>query len=141
MKKADNIFVRAKAYVKEHPRTSFQVAIQKVKGKKVSGIKAKPKAKVSGSYTSHKTASRSASPKVSGTRKRTTAKKVGSSSTGSKELQKKNAELLSAYMRIDGYEQLLSKEKRIGVKKELITKINHLHDKVDRLKSYFVTQY
>lgn len=45
-KKADNIFVRAKAYVKDHPRTSFQDAIQKVKGKKVSGTK--PKAKVAG---------------------------------------------------------------------------------------------
>jgi hypothetical protein len=40
--KADNIFVRAKAYVKAHPRTSFQDAIQKVKGKKtVSGVKRK----------------------------------------------------------------------------------------------------
>jgi hypothetical protein len=37
MKKSDNIFVRAKAYVKEHPRTSFQDAIKKVAGKKVSG--------------------------------------------------------------------------------------------------------
>ncbi len=45
-KKADNIFVQAKAYVKEHPRTSFQDAIKKVAGKKVSGTK--PKAKVAG---------------------------------------------------------------------------------------------
>lgn len=42
MKKGDNIFVRAKAYVKAHPRTSFQDAIQKVKGKKaVAGVEAK----------------------------------------------------------------------------------------------------
>lgn len=47
MVKADNIFVRAKAYVKAHPRTSFQDAIQKVKGKaKVSGVKRKTKAPV-----------------------------------------------------------------------------------------------
>lgn len=52
MKKADNIFVRAKAYRKQHPRTSFQDAIKKVSGKrkvsgtpKVSGVK---KRKVSG---------------------------------------------------------------------------------------------
>lgn len=44
--KSDNIFVRAKAYVKAHPRTSFQDAIQKVKGKKtVSGVKRKSSAK------------------------------------------------------------------------------------------------
>jgi hypothetical protein len=36
---ANDIFTRAKEYRKAHPRTSGQDAIQKVKGKKVSGAK------------------------------------------------------------------------------------------------------
>lgn len=43
---SENIFKRAKAYQKLHPRTSWPECIQKVKGKKVSG--SKPKVKVSG---------------------------------------------------------------------------------------------
>lgn len=48
MAKKDNIFKRAKAYRAEHPRVSFQDAIQRVKGKisapkKVSGTTTKPK--------------------------------------------------------------------------------------------------
>lgn len=38
---AVNIFKKAAAYRKAHPRTSFQDAIQKVKGGKVSGTKKK----------------------------------------------------------------------------------------------------
>lgn len=50
-KKTDNVFSRAKAYRAEHPRVSFQDAIQRVKGKKVSGTvkrTAPKKAKVQG---------------------------------------------------------------------------------------------
>ena len=55
---SDNIFSRAKAYVKAHPRTTFQEAIQKVKGKKIAGVKTKAKAPA----------------RVAGTRKRVQAK-------------------------------------------------------------------
>ncbi len=133
-KKADNIFVRAKAYRKLHPRTSFQDAIQKVKGKKVSGVKAtvttKPKPRTGnkrGNSTGPSTV-HTGTLTISGTRKRSTAKKVGSS-------RDENAELLSAFLRIDRYEEMLRAEKRKGVKAELINKINSLHDKVDRLKA------
>jgi len=49
MAKSDNIFVRAKAYQKLHPRTPWAECIQKVKGKKsVSGTKKKTVGSVSG---------------------------------------------------------------------------------------------
>src|ERR1700684_1585832 len=112
MKKADNIFVRAKAYRKEHPRTSFQDAIKKVAGKKVSGpVKKRAAASKKTAVTPGRT--RSA---VSGTRKRVTAKKVASSTP---KISKKE-ELLRAYMRIDEYETQLKNEKRAAYKKELI---------------------
>ena len=63
MGKTDNIFSRAKRYVQEHPRTSFQDAIQKVKGKKrVAGkTLAGPKVK---RHPKSTTAKRVAAPKV-----------------------------------------------------------------------------
>jgi hypothetical protein len=38
-KKADNFFVRVKAYRKEHPRATQEQAIAKLKGTSVSGVK------------------------------------------------------------------------------------------------------
>lgn len=62
-RKKDNLFSRAKAYVVDHPRTTYQEAIQKLSGKKVSGTK-----KVSGVKKS--VGKVTGKPKVAGTRKR-----------------------------------------------------------------------
>lgn len=67
----ENIFKKAKAYVKLHPRTSFQDAIQKVKGKKtVSGVRKK----VSGTKRVASPAKRIAAPKAVTGKKRSVGK-------------------------------------------------------------------
>lgn len=84
----ENIFVKAKAYHKKHPRTSWAECIQKVKGKKsVSGVKRKTVGaakKVSGpkkriASATHRTTPKrkAAAPKVSAKRVSVHIGKIG----------------------------------------------------------------
>lgn len=129
MSKSDNIFVRAKRYVKEHPRTSFQDAIKIVAKKKtVSGVK---KRKVSGVKKSASgvkkvgAIKRTVKRRVSGTVKRAG---LGSSSMGS-------VERARALVRdIDRLERKRAREKSREMRDIIQLEINSHHDKLDRIK-------
>jgi hypothetical protein len=120
---AVNIFKKAKAYVKAHPRTSFQDAIQKVKGgKSVSGVKRK------------KAVTGTKRKAVTGTkRKRVTGVKVASSvgRVGATDPIKKGKAIVG---KIDSLTQQRAKEKNKEMKLLLAYAINAEHDKLDKLK-------
>lgn len=129
MSKSDNIFVRAKRYVKDHPRTSFQDAIKIVAKKKtVSGVKKK---KVSGIKKSvsgvRKTVSlkRSVKRRVSGTVKRSG---LGSTTIGSVERAR------SLVRDIDRLERKRAREKSRELRDIIQLEINSCHDKLDHIK-------
>lgn len=120
MRKADNIFVKAKAYRKEHPRISFQDAIKKVSGKKVSGAK-----KITGAKK----------VKVAGTRKRTTKPaKVGTSRPAA---NKSIGRIDKGHALVKQIDQLERKRKAIK-NKELrdiyAFEINGIHKRLNQLK-------
>jgi hypothetical protein len=122
-KKADNIFVRAKAYVKEHPRTSFQDDIQKVKGK-ISGVTIRKKAGLRKTATKPKRKQAVKRPRITGTVK-----------VASKPELDKNMQLLKLGQIITGRiatkEAELKKVKDKDERRLLIGFINGEHDKLD----------
>lgn len=124
MKKADNIFVRAKAYRKEHPRTSFQDAIKKVAGKKVSG--AKPAKKIAG---------KPVKSSVAGTRKRRTEPARVATSRG---YAKRTGTRLERAKEITGQINKLEGERSAVKSRDMkdiyAAEINGLHKKLDALK-------
>lgn len=124
MAKSDNIFVRAKAYVKVHPRTSFQDAIQIVSKKKISGTKKKVsgvKRKVSGTK------------KVAGTvkRKRTTTHLVHSTSAPKHTIIERGKALIR---QIDKLELQRKNEKNRDMKDIIQVEINKCHRKLREIK-------
>lgn len=129
---AENIFKKAKAYVKAHPRTSFQDAIQKVKGKgKVSGVK---KRKVAGV---RKTA-------VSGVKRKPVAKKTAVRNVTVKVGRVAGTKRVGAIGAIAKGTKLVNEINRLEKKRAAVTnkelrdivqlQINANHRKLDSLK-------
>jgi hypothetical protein len=124
MKKTENIFVKAKAYQKLHPRTAWAECIQKCKGKKaVSG--ARP-AKVAGK------------PKVAGTKRakrpRTSSHPVVSTKTMTNHAHsriKRGTELLKEIDRLEAKaKEVVNKD----LKHIYYAEINSLHARLNKLK-------
>lgn len=119
--KSENIFVRAKAYQKLHPRTAWAECIQKVKGKKVSGTR-----------------------KVAGTKKVGAAPKKRTRITGTKSIlskvtgpKKTISGIARANKLIRDIARLELKRKSMKAKelKDIVQmEINACHDKLDAIK-------
>jgi|SRR5579859_528181 len=119
MAKSENIFVKAKAYQKLHPRTPWAECIQKVKGKhKVSG--AKPKAAVSG-------------PKRK-KRARVAAKPVGSSRVTVRSVKTRIQRGVQILKEIDKLEAKAKEVSNKDLKHLYYAEINTLHKKLVNLK-------
>jgi hypothetical protein len=120
--KKDNIFVKAKAYHKLHPKTAWADCIQKVKGKKVSGTKKK----VSGSVKKKI----SAPAKVGAKRKRIPVASSRVSSPKKSTLQQGRV----LVRRIEVLELKRKQEKARELKDLLQLEINACHDRLDAIK-------
>lgn len=124
--KSENIFVRAKAYQKLHPRTAWADCIQKVKGKKtVGGVKKKTVG--------------SAAPKkrkrIAGTKIAATTRKIGTK-VGKPAISglQKASKLVADIARLEKKRKALkSRELRDIVQLE----INAHHDHLDRIKKTY----
>lgn len=114
----ENIFKKAKAYVKLHPRTSFQDAIQKVKGTKKSTVSGtKPKKKTVTTKTVKKAT-------IGAIKRHTSPKKINSAYThGTKILGQ-----------IDKLEADLKRAKGNDKKTFIKIAINAKHDELDAVK-------
>lgn len=116
--KKDNIFVRAKAYQKDHPRTAWAECIQKVKGKKVSGS-------VTGAKAKRK--------RVTGIRVASTVGKavVKRSPVTKTDLIKKAAAIVKDIEKLEVERKLLKSREMRDI---YSLQINRQHDKLDALK-------
>ena len=119
MAKSENIFVRAKAYQKMHPRTAWAECIQKVKGKK----------SVSGAVKSKS---------VSGTRKKrtriSTHPVISSRSVSTRAVLTRIAKGRALLNEIDKLEAKCKEIKNRDLKDLYYIEINSLHRKLKNLK-------
>lgn len=119
MAKTENIFVRAKAYQKQHPRTPWAECIQKVKGKKVSGVKRTVKAKVAG---------------VKKRRPRTNTHPVASSRHPVRSAESRIQKGTKILRKIDALEAKAKEVSNKDLKHLYYAEINALHTKLNKLK-------
>lgn len=125
-KKTGNIFSKAAAYRKDHPRTSFQDAIKKVSGKKVGAVKKKV------SVTGH---TKPKKKTVIKTERLTTIGRVAPRrSAVSTAMPAAYRSGMAILKNIDKMEAELKKTKGVDAKNLLKTLINKQHDKLDHLK-------
>lgn len=121
MAKTENIFVKAKAYQKLHPRTAWADCIQKVKGKgKVSGTKKKN--------------SRLTDAPVRKKRARKAAVRVGDSRPT---IARVNSKIKRGEKLLKEIDKLEAKAKEVSnkdMKHLYYREINDLHKKLDQLK-------
>ncbi len=115
-----NVFTRAKAILKAHPRKKWQECIQAAsKGSAVSGVK----------------------KRVAGVKKKTTVSGVRKRKVGALPVKRATVGRIgkaSAIIgKIDTYEAKYAKEKNKLKKKFIAMEINALHDKLDRLKQQY----
>lgn len=114
---AGNLFSRAKQYTKDHPRTSYQDAIKKLSGKKVSGVKKAAPAK------KRKVHSVTGNTKVSGTKTKR---------EGVNDLVMKAKKIIA---RIETMERDRAKEKDKDLRDVYSIAINAEHKKLRNLKT------